>query len=123
MPILPAATVPADAEAVVHFLATLAPKNPTPPPRIAHLNAELGRSLYHTRGCVACHAPQADYTPPEGRPAAGDFGYGAAAFPALADKYDVSTLAAFLRNPLRSRPDGRMPRIEMEEQDTRDIAA
>lgn len=123
MPNLPAATAAADAAAVVHFLGTLAPKNPTPPTRIAHLNAELGRSLYHTRGCVACHAPQADYTPPEGRPAAGDFGYGAAAFPALAEKYDVSTLAAFVRNPLATRPDGRMPRIEMEEQDARDIAA
>ena len=123
MPNLSAATDAADAEAVVHFLGTLAPKNPPRPTRIAHLNAELGKTLYHTRGCVACHAPQADYTPPEGRPAAGEFGYGAAAFPALAEKYDVSTLAAFVRDPVATRPDGRMPRIEMEEQDARDIAA
>ncbi len=123
MPKLSATTAAADAEAVVHFLGTLAPKNSPRPARIAHLNAELGKTLYHTRGCVACHAPQADYTPPEGRPASGDFGYGAAVFPALAEKYDVGTLAAFVRDPLASRPDGRMPRIEMEEQDARDIAA
>lgn len=123
MPKLSAATTPVDADAVVHFLGTLAPKAAPRPVRIAHLNAELGKTLYHTRGCVACHAPQADYAPPDGRPAAGDFGYGSAAFPSLAEKYDVSTLAAFVRNPLASRPDGRMPRIEMEEQDARDIAA
>ncbi len=123
MPKLSAATTPVDADAVVHFLGTLAPKTAPRPVRIAHLNAELGKTLYHTRGCVACHAPQADYTPPEGRPAPGDFGYGAAVFPVLAEKYDVGTLAAFVRDPLASRPDGRMPRIEMEEQDARDIAA
>ena len=123
MPKLSATTAAADAEAVVHFLGTLAPKNSPRPTRIAHLNAELGKTLYHTRGCVACHAPQADYTPPEGRPAPGDFGYGAAVFPVLAEKYDVGTLASFVRDPLASRPDGRMPRIEMEEQDARDIAA
>jgi len=111
MPRLAATTADDDAEAVVHFLGTLAPKNLPRPTRIAHLNAELGKTLYHTRGCVACHAPQADYTPPDGRPASSEFGYGAAAFPALAEKYDVSTLAAFVRNPLASRPDGRMPRI------------
>lgn len=123
MPKLSAATNSADVDAVVHFLGTLAPKSPARPARLAHLNAELGKTLYHTRGCVACHAPQADYAPPDGRPAAGDFGYGAAAFPALAEKYDVSTLAAFVRDPLATRPDGRMPRIEMEAQDALDISA
>jgi len=123
MPQLPAATNAADVDAVINFLGTLAPKAPAKPTRIAHLNAELGKDLYHTRGCVACHAPRADYVPPDGRPAAGDFGYGAAAFPALAEKYDVSTLAAVVRNPLASRPDGRMPQIEMEEQAARNIAA
>lgn len=113
----------ADVEAVVHYLGTLARKNPAPPKRIAHLNAELGKALYHTKGCVACHVPRTDYSPPDGRPATGDFSYGASAFPALTEKYDVSTLAAFVRDPLASRPDGRMPRIEMEEQDTLDIAA
>ncbi len=102
MPRVSAATDAADVDAVVHFLGTLAPPGPARPAQISHLNAQLGRNLYHTRGCVACHAPQADYAPPDGRPAAGDFGSGAAAFPVLAEKYDVSTLAAFVRNPLAS---------------------
>ena len=113
----------ADVEAVVHYLGALTPKKTAPPKKISHLNAELGKALYHTKGCVACHAPRADYAPPDGRPAAGEFSYGAAAFPALADKYDVATLAAFVRDPLATRPDGRMPRTEMEDQDSLDIAA
>lgn len=113
----------ADVEAVVHYLGTLTSKKPAPPKKIGHLNAELGKALYHTKGCVACHAPQADYAPPDGRPKAGEFSYGSAAFPALAEKYDVATLAALVRDPLATRPDGRMPHIEMEEQDVLDIAA
>ena len=112
-----------DVEAVVHYLGALTPKKPAPPKKISHLNAELGKALYHTQGCVACHALRNDYAPPDGRPAAGDFSHGAIAFPALAEKYDVATLAAFVRDPLATRPDGRMPRIEMEEQDVLDIAA
>ena len=113
----------ADVEAVVHFLGTLTPKKPAPAKRIAHLNAELGKAHYHTKGCVACHAPRSDYAPPDGRPAAGEQSYGNVAFPALAEKYDIATLAAFVRDPLATRPDSRMPRIEMEEQDALDIAA
>ncbi|MBL9186947.1 MAG: c-type cytochrome [Opitutaceae bacterium] len=123
MPHLLANRDAADAEAVVHYLGTLTRRNPAPPRKIAHLNAELGKALYHTKGCVACHAPQSDYSPPDGRPGAGEFSYGAVAFPALAEKYDVASLAAVVRDPLVSRPDGRMPRIEMEGQDALDIAA
>ncbi|MDP3070923.1 MAG: c-type cytochrome [Opitutaceae bacterium] len=123
MPHLLANRDAADIEAVVHYLGTLTRRNPAPPKKIAHLNAEIGKALYHTKGCVACHAPRADYAPPDGRPGAGEFSYGAAAFPALAEKYDVASLAAVVRDPLASRPDGRMPRIEMEGQDALDIAA
>jgi mono/diheme cytochrome c family protein len=112
-----------DRSAIVHYLATLAPKSPARPKKIAHLNAALGKALYHTKGCVACHAPRPDYTPPDGSPASGESNYGAAAFPELTEKYDVATLAAFVRDPLATRPDGRMPRVEMEEQDALDIAA
>ena len=113
----------ADADAVLHYLGTLAPKTQAAPRRFNEINAEIGKSLYHTKGCVACHAPRADYTPPDGRPAAGEFSHGAVAFPALAEKYVLSTLATFLRDPLASRPDGRMPRIDMTWQEASDIAA
>jgi hypothetical protein len=123
MPHLLADRDKADVEAVLHYLGTLPPKNQAAPKKVGDINAEHGKALYHTKGCVACHVPRTDYSPPDGRPATGDFSYGASAFPALTEKYDVSTLAAFVRDPLASRPDGRMPRIEMEEQDTLDIAA
>lgn len=113
----------ADVDAVLHYLGTLAPKTQAAPRRFAEINAEVGKTLYHTKGCVACHAPRADYTPPDGRPAAGEFSHGNVAFPALTEKYVVSTLAVFLRDPLVSSPDGRMPRIEMEWQEASDIAA
>lgn len=113
----------ADADAVLHYLGTLAPKTPAAPRRFAEVNAEVGKGLYHTKGCVACHAPRADYTPPDGRPATGEFSHGNVAFPALSEKYALSTLAVFLRDPLASRPDGRMPRIELEWQEASDLAA
>ena len=66
---------------------------------------EQGRTLYHTVGCVACHAPDVAK------------GEAAAAMPRtpsvplgdLASKWTVDRLAAFLADPLKSRPHGRMP--------------
>ncbi|MSU64969.1 MAG: c-type cytochrome [Opitutus sp.] len=123
MPHLLAGRDAADRDAIVHYLAALPPANPVRPKPIAHMNAELGRKLLHTKGCVACHAPRADYTPVDGRPAAGEFTYGSVEFPALAEKYVLATLAAVVRDPLTPRPDGRMPRTEMEDQDALDISA
>ena len=123
MPHLLAGRDAADRDAIVHFLATLAPANPVRPKPIAHMNAELGQKLFHTKGCVACHAPRADYAPADGRPAAGEFAYGSVEFPALAEKYVLVTLAAVVRDPLAARPDGRMPRTEMEDQDALDLSA
>jgi cytochrome c2 len=113
----------ADSEAVVHYLGTLAPSKTARPKLIRHINALRGQDLFHTLGCVACHEPGANYLPPDGRPAAAEFSHGAVAWPALKEKYVLSTLAEFLRDPLKVRTDGRMPRIEMEDQDALDIAS
>ncbi|MSU73496.1 MAG: c-type cytochrome [Opitutus sp.] len=113
----------ADAEAVLHFLGTLRPKVATKAKPIGHINASLGRELFHTKGCVACHAANDDYQPPDGRPVPGDATHGSVDFPRLAEKYDLGALAEFLRDPLKARPDGRMPRTEMEAQEALDIAA
>ncbi len=112
-----------DAEDVVHYLGSLTPRVTGRPRPMRHINAERGKTLFHTRGCVACHAPRDDYQPPDGRPAAAEFTHRAKAFPALTEKYVLGTLAEFLRDPLKVRPDGRMPRTEMDEQDSLDLAS
>ena len=123
MPQLLADTPAAAAADVVHYLGTLTPKNTAKPKLMRHINADRGRELYHTRGCVACHATRDDYTPPEGRPPAAEFTHRATGLPVLTEKYVLSTLAEFIRDPLKVRPDGRMPRVELEEQDALDIAS
>lgn len=101
-----------DAEAVVHYLGSLAAKAPAARVRpLRHINVVLGRELYHARGCVACHAPRDGRGTP-----------GGAAFPDLGAKYTLATLAEFIRDPLKARPDGRMPRLDLDEQDAVDIA-
>jgi mono/diheme cytochrome c family protein len=86
------------------------------------VNAERGRELFHNLGCVACHAPDPSFTPPLGRPAEGAFTHRSVPFPDWARKYSLGTLADFLRDPLKVRPDGRMPRFALEEEDVADLA-
>lgn len=108
------------AEAIVHYLGSLASKAAAGRVKpLRHINVAFGRQLYHSRGCVACHAPRdGDGT----RRGTGADAVRSSAFPDLPAKYTLATLAEFLRDPLKVRPDGRMPRIELDEQDAVDIA-
>ena len=107
------------ADAIVHYLGSLAPKAAAGRAKpLRHINVAFGRELYHSRGCVACHAARGNDGRSGDKPAAA----GGAAFPDLTAKYTLATLAEFLRDPLKARPDGRMPRIELDEQDAVDIA-
>lgn len=107
------------ADAMVHYLGSLAPKAAAGRAKpLRHINVAFGRELYHARGCVACHAARGNDGRSGDKPAAA----GGAAFPDLTAKYTLATLAEFLRDPLKARPDGRMPRIELDEQDAVDIA-
>lgn len=118
---MPQLVAKTDREAVVHYLGSLKVK-PVKSKVSKHVNAARGNELFHDLGCVACHAPSADFQPPEGTPAAADFTYPAVSFPALAEKYTLASLAEFIRDPLKIRPDGRMPKLAMEEQDAVDVA-
>ncbi|EDY19030.1 hypothetical protein CfE428DRAFT_3207 [Chthoniobacter flavus Ellin428] len=124
MPQILSADKPEDIEAVVHYLDSLQPASPskTKPKPLGHVNAGRGGELFHTFGCVACHAPQADYTPPEGMPKAAEFTYRSIGFANLGEKWSLATLAAFINDPLKVRPDGRMPKTAMELDDAVDIA-
>ena len=110
--------------AIEHYLASLKPKAAASkaPAKIMHVNGGRGGELFHTLGCVACHAPGKDFVPPEGLPKAAEFTHRSIGFADLKTKYSLESLGAFLFDPLKVRTDGRMPKITMEKQDAIDIA-
>ncbi len=111
-----------DLDAVVHYLGSLKQKaTKTKAPK--YVNPASGQELFHTRGCVACHAPDGKYQAPDGNPPPGDFSHRSVALPKLGEKYGIISLIDFLRDPVSVRPDGRMPRIEMTDDDANDLAA
>ncbi len=123
MPHLLAADDADSANAIVHYLGSLPVKSPFKAKSTKYLNAEHGNDVFHTAGCAACHAPGKNYQPPAGAPKASDFTHRAVEFPDLTKKYSLPSLAAFLSDPLKFRPDGRMPHIEVHESDYLDLAA
>lgn len=109
---LPEVQRAAAVEALVHFLASQGgapPRDAMPQPQAV----VRGERLFHTVGCVACHDPQGDK---------------AAALPhsvplgSLERKYSHPTLAAFLANPLAVRPSGRMPHLNLNNNEASDVA-
>jgi mono/diheme cytochrome c family protein len=89
-------------EALVHFLAATGSLKKGHAER---RTVAAGRDVYHKAGCVACHGP---------RDAAGKSeAVDAVVVPTgdLAAKYSLDGLAAFLENPHRVRPSGRMPSL------------
>lgn len=70
-----------------------------------------GKKLYHEVGCVACHNPEEDLLS------------NSSPLVALEAKYSVESLTAFLEDPLRSRPQGRMPDMGLDHWQARDLAS
>lgn len=111
------------AEALTHFLVSA--RGPEKAQPVGHSPAavEHGRTLYHTLGCVQCHAP--DELPPGKQDAKEDLAAlirTSVPLGNLARKYTVAELAAFLRDPLKSRPGGRMPSLKLNPAEARAIA-
>jgi cbb3-type cytochrome oxidase cytochrome c subunit len=75
---------------------------------------DTGRKLYHSIGCVACHSPEEkikdEVVPsvPHGE---------------LASKYTVDSLAAFLLDPTKARPEARMPSLHLSTNEATALAA
>lgn len=112
----------ADADAIVHFL--VAPYYDQ-----AHFTQAVatetevlarGRELYHTVGCIQCHGafesplavfgetgqsndvPKSKVPLPHGR---------------IGGKWNPAELAAFLKDPLKTRPSGRMPSLNLSDEE------
>ena len=127
---LPPAEKAAAAEALTHYLVSLQPPRPASQAEATDYDAALaarGRTLYHTVGCVACHAPDE----PPGRapedthaPATGfaEAQQNSAPLGHLASKTTVPELAAFLKDPLAVRPGGRMPSLNLGDEEATAIA-
>jgi len=100
-------------EALVHFLASTGGlKQERPDPKAI----APGRDTYHKVGCVACHGSRdavgnADKVLPTSVPL-GD----------LKAKYSLPGLAAFLENPQKVRPGGRMPHL-VSDKDAKNVAS
>lgn len=83
------------------------------PVRRFRATAERGRRLFHSVGCVACHAPEGA----EGEPA-----IPSVPLPDMNAKTSVAALADFLLDPRAARPGGRMPPLHLERKEAEAIA-
>jgi len=122
------------AEALTHYLVSLQVGKSNAATRFDPLLVRQGGELYHKVGCVACHAPQElpmvsieDYSGDAATVAPDKSGIAALATNSvplgnLAKKYSVAALATLLRDPLKTRPSGRMPAQRLTEPEAQAIA-
>jgi mono/diheme cytochrome c family protein len=125
------------AEALTHFLVSLNPPDAAEAPvGVDQSKIHLGRRLYHEVGCVACHAPQESVAALRSAAASAEaeeeLKRQQAELDKLADvsvplgnlarKFTVSELARFLADPLKVRPSGRMPSLNLTEAEATAIA-
>ncbi len=101
-------------EDLVHFLISNQPRAATGAAAEPYL-VEQGRQLFHSVGCVACHAPQespARLHPKDSEAAKSipdSLETTSVPLGPLAKKYEFGELQRFLVNPVHFRPSGRMP--------------
>jgi mono/diheme cytochrome c family protein len=105
----------AAAEQLTHFLigesGTL--ESPEHRPFRYRATIERGRALFHSVGCVACHAPEGGDTASS---------VPSVPLPDLAAKTSVAALTRFLLDPVAVRHGGRMPSLYLSEGEAADIA-
>ncbi len=115
------------AEALTHFILSLQPADSATGRGASAGTIAEGERLYHTIGCAMCHAPASLLPGKENDAAAKEelaklqqtsvpLGAG------IAKKYSLPELTRFLRDPLKARPSGRMPGMNLTETEAEAIA-
>lgn len=94
------------AESITHYLVSLHKDTKFELQAPDAVAAEQGEQLFHSVGCVACHAPRG----PEGNELLQET---SVPLGALEKKYSHASLKAFLQRPHASRPSGRMPDLRL----------
>ncbi len=86
-------------------------------------NVARGRELFHSIGCVACHAPRKDFqkTIAGEQVDSSDVKSTSVPLGKLGDKYTWHGLSGFLKAPHSDRPSSRMPRVPMSEVELNDL--
>lgn len=114
MPNLLATLPPAERGAAALALANLLVAANEVPEMASDLQAaQRGEKLFREVGCLACHAPRE----PEKVANKSSVPLGN-----LKDKYSIASLAAFLQDPHKTRPAGRMPNLIQEGKEAVDLA-
>ena len=119
---LPAGEKTEAAEALTHYLVSLQTPDKSLLAGYSLSAVNAGRSLYHTLGCVACHAPQDAPEHATTKPDLVALAKDSAPLGDLARKFALGDLAAFLKDPLKAHPSGRMPSLKLTDGEARAIA-
>src|SRR6266404_3367929 len=111
----------ASVEALVHFLASSLNSSTVAPVAADEFKIQQGRLLYHQIGCVACHGAQEPAAAIRASSSANEnsrepqtqsaSSRSEVPLSGLARKTTVEGLTRFLKDPLKSRPSGRMPSL------------
>src|SRR5690606_33981328 len=72
-----------------------------------------GANLFHTIGCTACHPPQDGTAVPDST---------SVPLTGLNRKYNLNSLASFLQKPHQTRPSGRMPSLNLTDNESASLA-
>ena len=107
------------AQAMTHFLVASSARTWSASETLEAEIAE-GEELFHTVGCVACHAPRRPAAQRTETPVAGE---GAVDLTHVASKYSLESLSEFLFQPTRARPSGRMPDMGLSRAEAKDLAS
>ncbi len=98
------------ADAITHYLVSLNKGEDFALRAPDGVAAEFGEKIFHSVGCVACHAPR----DPGGKELLSE---SSVPLGALEKKYSFKSLSEFLRRPHSVRPSGRMPDLRLQGQD------